>query len=62
MTPRPNGLDPGLARNRVAVLTDEQSKKLVGIVTAEPRKPKTHEQGKGGPPAKEQAKGKDPDK
>jgi hypothetical protein len=55
-------LDAELARKRVAVLNDEQRKKLVDIVIADPPKESPAEKGKAGPVEKEKPKGKDPDK
>jgi Spy/CpxP family protein refolding chaperone len=55
-------LDAELARKRVGVLNDEQRKKLVDVVLADPPKEKAAETGKADPPEKEKPKGKDPDK
>jgi hypothetical protein len=51
-----------LARKRVAVLNDEQRKKLVDVVLGDPPKDKPGETGKAASPEKEKPKGKDPDK
>jgi hypothetical protein len=55
-------LDAELARKRVAVLNDEQRKRLVDVVLADPPKEKPGETEKTAPPEKEKPKGKDPDK
>ena len=47
---------------RVAVLNDEQRKKLVDIVVTDPPKETRADKGKAGPPEKEKPKGKDVDK
>jgi hypothetical protein len=55
-------LDAELARKRVAVLNDEQRKKLVDLVPPDPPNENPAEKGKAGPSEKEKPKGKDPDK
>jgi Spy/CpxP family protein refolding chaperone len=55
-------LQAELARKRVAVLTDEQKKKLVDLATADPPKANAGEKGKGAPPEKERPRAKGPDK
>jgi flagellar basal body-associated protein FliL len=51
-----------VARKRVAVLNDEQRKKLVDLVATDSLKEKPAEKGKDGPPEREKPKGKVPDK
>jgi hypothetical protein len=57
-------LDAELARKRVAVLNDDQRKKLVDIVIADPPKESPAEKEMARPPEKEKEKpkGKNPDK
>ena len=55
-------LDAELARKRVAVLTDDQKRKLVDLVGAEPPKDRPGDKPKAGPADKEKPKGKAPDK
>jgi hypothetical protein len=50
-----------LARKRAALLTDEQKKKLVDIVTADVPKPTSGETGKTAPAEEEQPEAEDPD-
>ena len=55
-------LDTELARKRVAVLTDDQKRKLVDLAAAEPARPTPVEKGKTGPADKVKPKDKAPDK